>query len=160
MCEYCVMGTYARIYEKQRYRHITHPTENGKVPTQIILAVTNVFHDNTDASVPSLHFMVHDKLMLNRHHDTIRMGCCLTYQLDNTKCTGVGVSDHEQLLTFRWSSPTLLQDYYDRVWTRVKEHPSIYTEAKNICSEFVDRFSGSEEKLKAYLSSSEALKLV
>ena len=162
MCEFCVMGTYTLKYESHRYRHIFVALKNTELSPETIMSQTNMFHDSSDSSVPFTRPIVHDKVKAGHSHDTIRKGCCLSYGLVNSACTGLTVNDHYELVhedlwhhTYGWSSPTLLADHYREVHERLIKHPSLYIKAKELCSVFVDRFTAHETALVDYLASDE-----
>jgi hypothetical protein len=145
LCEFCLMATYASLYEPERYRFSINPAFVGAQP----MSNTSVFRDDSNQSAPTIRMTVHDRVGLMRSTLPIVKGCCLTYNLSlaesNGKCvydvqnfTDLTEEDHTTH-AFPYMSSTLLMDHHERVWQTLKttRSPEANARGKHACQRHI-----------------------
>jgi hypothetical protein len=149
LCEFCLIATYAQIYEPERYRFVQNPCLSQVVSQNAFLSSNSSLQGrmNVLASLPMVYTMVHDKVRLSRSQISVLKGCCLTYRLNaiesNGKCIYTVSDFHELVELDPWNhlmgytSPTLLSDHFERVWRTVRERsPEVNQRSIEACLRF------------------------
>ncbi len=148
VCEFCVMATYASIFEAYRYRFTQDPcpTADRKV------APSNAFIDASSDPLPMVYLMRHEKSGGGPIHprfpqtlDIWVYGCCLTYSITAEEmpiCEGktpdgyvIMMGDHEFVKKpTGYTSPTMMTDHFERVHASLERRLSYENlESKAAC---------------------------
>eukprot|EP01068_Selenidium_serpulae_P012523 Selendium_serpulae@DN5834_c1_g1_i1.p1 len=175
VCEFCVMATHALLFEPQRYRFIIRPrregvsqfsnflSADGALPDALFEAASNAFRDASNASLPMVLTMKHQKAKRPTCPDCLVYGCCVTHRLAAPEapiCADTSAARNFHLTTVEsrpagltgLRSPTLLTDHYERVWAAMaRREASVNERSREECVRYIKAIRRSSGGFAAHM---------